>query len=229
MEPTKLAIIGGTGAQGSALAARFARGGIPIVIGSRDAQRGAEAARALNARLASSGGAAFPPIEGASNRDAAIQSEVVLLAIPYSGMEPILKELYEAVQGKIVINIASALDPQRKSRAKPPPAGSITAEVQQFFGDQVRVVAALQNISPEKLQSEDEVIDSDVLVCGGDRAARDTVIALIRQAGMDAFDAGTLANAVAVETLTAVLIAVNLRYKVHGAGIRLTSVPREPR
>ncbi|MCL4394324.1 MAG: NADPH-dependent F420 reductase, partial [Chloroflexi bacterium] len=104
--------------------------------------------------------------------------------------------------------------------------GSVTVEVQQFFGDSCRVVAAFQNISPERLESVDERIDSDVLVCGGDKQARETVIDLIHKAGIDAFDAGPVANAVAVETLTAVLIAVNIKYKVKGAGIRLTGVAR---
>lgn len=215
-----LAIIGGTGKQGTALAARFAKAGVPILIGSRDAQRGADAADALNAHLN------LQNISGTSNREAARRSDIVLLSVPYDGMQPILQDLQDAVQDKIVINIASSLDPEKKTRAKIPAEGSITAEVQNFFGEGTRVVAAFQNISPEKLESEDATIDSDVLVCGGDKEAREKVIALCAQAGIDAFDVGVLANAVAVETLTAVLIAVNVKYKVKGAGIRLTSVPR---
>ena len=221
-----LAIIGGTGKQGTALAARFAKAGIAVIIGSRDAQRGADAANVLNARLN------LQNISGTSNRDAAKQGDIVLLSVPYDGMQPILDDLKEAVQEKIVINIASSLDPEKKTRAKIPAEGSITAQVQNFFGEHTRVVAAFQNVSPEKLESVDAstgepvAIDSDVLVCGGDKDAREKVIALCAQAGIDAFDVGVLANAVAVETLTAVLIAVNVKYKVKGAGIRLTSVPR---
>lgn len=216
-----LAIIGGTGTQGTALAKRFALAGVPVILGSRDAQRGLDAASALNARLN------IDTVTGGSNRDAAQKGDILLLAVPYSGMQPILQDIYEVVENKkVVINIASSLDPEKKTRAKVPPSGSITAEVQNFFGERARVVAAFQNISPEKLEGASEAIDSDVLVCGGDRDAREQVIALCRQAGMDAFDVGMLANAVAVETLTAVLIAVNVKYKVKGAGIRLTSVPR---
>ncbi len=215
-----LSIIGGTGKQGTALAARFAKAGVSVIIGSRDAQRGADAANALNARLNLSS------VSGTSNRDAAQQGDIVLLSVPYDGMQPILEDLQEAVQEKIVINIASSLDPEKKTRAKIPAEGSITSQVQNFFGERTRVIAAFQNISPEKLESEDANIDSDVLVCGGDKDAREKVIALCAQAGIDAFDVGMLANAVAVETLTAVLIAVNVKYKVKGAGIRLTSVPR---
>jgi NADPH-dependent F420 reductase len=215
-----LAVIGGTGKEGNALAFRFARAGVRVAIGSRDPTRAQAAAGQLNERTGSS------VVEGYSNRDAASRSEVVLLAVPYDGMRPILEDVRDAVRGKIVVNIASSLDPERKSRAKPPAAGSVTAEVQQYFGDACRVVAAFQNISPERLQAADELIDSDVLVCGGDKDAREKVIDLIRQVGIAAFDAGTIANAVAVETLTAVLIAVNVKYKIKGAGIRLTGVPR---
>lgn len=215
-----LAIIGGTGKQGSALTARFAKAGVVVIIGSRDAQRGADAANALNARLG------LQNISGTSNREAAKQGDIVLLSLPYEGMQPILDDLKEAAQGKIVINIASSINPERKMRAQLHPKGSITAELQEFFGEGTRVVAAFQNISPEKLESEDATIDCDVLVCGGDKDARAQVIELSRRAGMEAFDVGMMVNAVAVETLTAVLIAINVKYKVKGAGIRLTNVPR---
>ncbi|MBI5034265.1 MAG: NADPH-dependent F420 reductase [Chloroflexi bacterium] len=215
-----IALIGGTGKEGNALAFRFAKAGVRVLIGSRDAIKALNAATEMNARIDTSS------VEGYSNRDAATKADIVLLSVPFDGMKPILEDLRDAVQGKIVINIASSLDPERKSRAKIPAAGSTTAEVQQFFGDSAKVVAAFQNISPEKLESVEEKIDCDVLVCGGDKASREIVIDLIRKIGIDAFDAGVLANAVAVEALTAVLIAVNLKYKIKGAGIRLVGVPR---
>lgn len=214
----KLAIIGGTGKQGSALAQRFARAGVPVILGSRDAARAETAAAGMRQQLG------IEQVSGASNREAAASADVVLLSVPYEGMTPILADLREAAQGKIVINIASALDPERKSRAKIPAAGSTTAEVQQFLGEGAKVVAAFQNIAPEKLEQSDGTIDCDVLVCGADRATREAVIELIRQAGLHGVDAGVLANAVAVETLTAVLIAVNIKYKVKGAGIRITGL-----
>ncbi len=218
---TTLAIIGGTGKEGNAIAARFARAGVPVVIGSRDAARGQAAAKEMNARLN------VEDVQGTSNRGAAEKADVVLLSVPYEGMSPILEDLKEAVQGKIVINIASSLDPEKKSRAKVPAAGSTTAEVQNFFGSGVKVVAAFQNIAPEKLAALDEKFDSDVLVCGADKETRAKVIDLIHRIGIDAFDVGVLANAVAVETLPAVLIAVNIHYKTKGAGIKLTGVPRQ--
>ncbi len=220
MADVSLAIIGGTGKEGNALARRFAQAGVRVLIGSRDAAKAQAAAQDLNTRI----GAAR--VEGYTNREAAERAEVLLLSVPYAGMQPILADVRAAAQNKIVINIAASLDPEKKSRAKPPAAGSVTAEVQQFFGDATRVVCAFQNISPEKLESVEEKIDSDVLVCGADKDTRAQVIELIRRIGVDAFDAGMLANAVAVEALTAALIAINLRYKTKGAGIRIVGVPR---
>jgi 8-hydroxy-5-deazaflavin:NADPH oxidoreductase len=216
-----IAIIGGTGKEGSALAARFAKAGVRVFIGSRDAVKAQTTAEALNKRISTTN------VEGGLNRDAAAKADIVLLSVPYDGMRPILEDIRDIAQNKIIINIASSLDPERKSRAKIPAAGSVTAEIQQFFGETTQVVAAFQNISPEKLEAVDEKIDADVLVCGGDKAARTVVVELIEKIGIDAFDAGVLANAVAVEALTAVLIAVNIKYKVKGAGIRITGVPRE--
>jgi NADPH-dependent F420 reductase len=220
MADVSLAIIGGTGKEGNALARRFAQAGVRVLIGSRDAAKAQAAAQALNTRI----GAAR--VEGYTNREAAERAEVLLLSVPYAGMPPILADVRAAAQNKIVINIAASLDPEKKSRAKPPAAGSVTAEVQQFFGDATRVVCAFQNISPEKLEAVEEKIDSDVLVCGADKDTRAQVIELIRRIGVDAFDAGMLANAVAVEALTAALIAINIRYKTKGAGIRIVGVPR---
>lgn len=215
-----IAVIGGTGKEGNAIAARFAKAGVRVLIGSRDATKAQNAAQELNARVGASNG------EGYSNRDAAARANIILLAVPYAGMQPILADLRDAAQGKIVISVVSSLDPEKKSRAKPPAAGSVTAEVQQFFGDAAKVVCAFQNISPEKLQAVEEKIETDVIVCGNDKDARATVIELIRRIGIDAFDGGALANAVAVEALTAILIAVNIKYKVRGAGVRITGVPR---
>ena len=177
-----LAIIGGTGKEGNALAFRFAKAGVHVIIGSRDATKGDTVAREMNARLG------VTNVSGTSNREAAARAEVVLLSVPYVGMQPILQDLRDAVQNKIVINISSSLDPERKSRAKPPVAGSVTAEVQQFFGETVKVVCAFQNISPEKLESVEDKVDTDVIVCGGDKAAREIVIDLIHRVGIDAFE-----------------------------------------
>jgi len=215
-----LAIIGGTGKEGSAIAARFAKAGVRTLIGSRDAAKAQNMANTINTKFN------IKNVEGYTNRDATAKADIVLLAIPYDGMKPILEDIKPAVPGKIIINIASSLDQEKKSRARINPAGSIAAEIQQFFGENAKVVDAFQNISPEQLEKFDEKIETDVLVVGADREARDLVIGLIKKIGIDAFDAGMIQNAVVVETMTAALIAINIRYKVKGAGIRIIGVPR---
>jgi 8-hydroxy-5-deazaflavin:NADPH oxidoreductase len=215
-----LAIIGGTGKEGSAIAMRFAKAGVRTIIGSRDAAKAQNMANTINTKFN------IKNTEGYTNRDATAKADVVLLAVPYDGMKPILEDIKPAAAGKVIINIASSLDAEKKSRARINPAGSIAAEIQAFFGEATKIVDAFQNISPEQLEKFDEKIETDVLVVGADRETRDMVIALIKKIGIDAFDAGMIQNSVIVETMTAALIAINIRYKIRGAGIHLVGVPR---
>ncbi len=213
-----LAIIGGTGREGSALAIRFAKAGVRIIIGSRDPIKAQNAACKINSKFN------ITNIEGFSNIEAAAKADIILLALPCDCLTPICTEIKQAVAGKVIINIASSLDSEKKSRAKINPSGSIAMELQNLFGADIKIVDALQHISPEQLMKFDEKIDADVLVVGADRQTREMVIGLIRKAGIDAFDAGTIENAVAVETLTAALIAINLHYKIVGSSIRIVGV-----
>jgi 8-hydroxy-5-deazaflavin:NADPH oxidoreductase len=215
-----LAIIGGTGKEGSAVAMRFAKAGVRTLIGSRDAAKAQNMANTINSKFN------IKNVEGYTNRDATAKADIVLLAVPYDGMKTILEDIKPAASGKVIINIASSLDAEKKSRARINPAGSIAMEIQNFFGETTKVVDAFQNISPEQLEKFDEKIETDVLVVGADRETRDMVIAMIKKIGIDAFDAGMIQNAVIVETMTAALIAINIRYKIKGAGIRMIGVPR---
>jgi NADPH-dependent F420 reductase len=215
-----LAIIGGTGKEGSAIAMRFAKAGVRTIIGSRAAEKAQAMAATINGKFG------IKNTEGYTNREATAKADIVLLAVPYDGMKPILEDIKPAAAGKVIINIASSLDAEKKSRARINPNGSIAMEIQTFFGESSKVVDAFQNISPEQLEKFDEKIETDVLVVGADRETRDMVIALIKKVGIDAFDAGMIQNAVIVECMTAALIAINIRYKIKGAGIRLIGVPR---
>jgi len=190
------------------------------LIGSRDALKAQTTANNMNTQFN------LKNVEGYTNRDATAKADIVLLAVPYDGMKPILEDIKPAAAGKVIINIASSLDAEKKSRARINPNGSIAMEIQNFFGPEIKVVDAFQNISPEQLEKFDEKIETDVLVVGADRETRDMVIGLIKKVGIDAFDAGMIQNAVIVETMTAALIAINIRYKIKGAGIRLIGVPR---
>ena len=222
MDPKQtIAVLGGTGKEGSGLALRWAHAGHPIVIGSRSPERAGEAAAAINARV--SGGRA----EGADNLSAAAKGEIVVLTVPYAAQLATLREVKPALAGKILIDVTVPLVPPQVSRVQLPEGGSAVVAAQKLLGDGVRVVSAFQNVSAELLADLGHAIACDVLVCGDDRAARAQVIALARAAGMRAFHAGPLANSAAAEALTSALIAINRQYKVTHSGIAITGLPAD--
>jgi NADPH-dependent F420 reductase len=212
-----LAIIGGTGALGTGLAIRWAAAGYPVILGSRAIEKAQEAA----ARIPASNGA--PPVRGADNRSAAAECDIAVVAVPYSNHDAILDEIKAAVAGKIVVDAVVPLVPPKVSVVQLPPGGSAAQIAQHRLGDAVRVVAAFHNVAAAKLSAGGSV-DCDVLVFGDDRDAREIVMALADAAGTRGIDAGPLANAVVGEALTSVLIGINRRYKVPGAGIRITGI-----
>ncbi len=215
-----IAVIGGTGALGGALAVRLAHSGHRVIIGSRDAAKGHAAARALAARL---GKAA---VTAAGNADAAGAAGMVILAVPYAVQRATVMEIRTALDGKILVDATAPLVPPRVGRVQLPEGGSAVAAIQVLLGPAVRVVSAFQNVAAQKLEKLDAAIEGDVLVCGDDSAARERVIALIESIGARGIDAGPICNSAAAEALTSVLIAINRRYKVPGAGIRIVGLER---
>jgi NADPH-dependent F420 reductase len=214
-----IAILGGTGKEGTGLALRWAKAGLRVLIGSRDPAKAERVAAELNAKLGREA------IKGLGNLDAAAQGEIVVLTVPYAAHLSTLAQVKEALAGKVLVDVTVPLDPENVRRVKLPPAGSAAQEAQQFLGEGVRVVSAFQNISETLLHDAEGPIDCDVLVCGNDKEAKRTVIRLAELAGMRAFDGGPVENSAAAEALTSVLIHLNIRYKVRGAGIRFTRVP----
>ncbi|MCS7250857.1 MAG: NADPH-dependent F420 reductase [Anaerolineae bacterium] len=214
----QIAILGGTGKEGSGLALRWARAGFPILIGSRDPERARHTAERLRAIVP--GG----ELIGLSNAEAAAQGEVVVVTVPYEGHAPILQGLRDLLAHKLIIDVVVPLDPQNPRRYVPPPDGSATAEAQRILGPKTPVVGAFHHISHLHLHNLEETPECDVLVVGDHREAKARVIALAEAIGFTAYDAGPLANAPAVEGLTAVLIGLNIRYKAHGTGIRITGI-----
>ena len=158
------------------------------------------------------------------NAAAAKEGEIVVLTVPYSAHAATIESVKEAVQGKIFVDVTVPLVPPKVSRVQMPAAGSASQEAQNLLGPNVKVVSAFQNISAEHLKDSDHPIDCDVLVCGDDKDAKAVVIALATDAGIKAWDAGPLANAVIPEGLASVLIGLNLRYKVKSSGIRITGI-----
>jgi 8-hydroxy-5-deazaflavin:NADPH oxidoreductase len=216
-----LAILGGTGAEGQGLALRFAHAGHRVIIGSRSAERAAAAAAEINRKLGREAAA------GASSQaEAAASADIVVLTVPYAAQRSTVEEVRDALAGKILIDATAPLKPPKVARVQLPPEGSAVAAIQALLGPAVRVVSAFQNVPAHRLKDLDGAVDCDVLVCGDDAAARETVIALAADIGLNAWHAGPIVNSAAAEALTSVLIAINMRYKSPGAGIRITGVIR---
>lgn len=215
-----LAILGGTGDLGTGLARRWAKAGHRVVIGSRSAESGARAAAALKEAVPGA------EADGMDNAGAAAAGEIVVLTVPYANHQPMLEVAKEHVQGKIFVDVTVPLMPPKVRTVHLPEAGSAAKAAQEFLGEDVRVVSAFQNIAATHLQDLAHDIDCDVLVCGNDPDARETVVKLAEDAGMKAWHAGRVENSVVAEALTSALIFMNARYKIDGAGIRITGEPK---
>ena len=218
--PTTIAVLGGAGKEGSGLALRWAHVGHKVIIGSRSAERAAEAAQEINDILGREAAS------GAANLAAGEAAEIVVLAVPFSAQRALAEEVRGALAGKILIDVTVSLVPPKVSRVQLPGGGSAVEAIQTMLGADVRVVSAFQNISAHHLKHLDAEIDCDVLVCSDDKDAADLVVGLSKQIGLGAWNAGVLANSVVSEALTSVLIALNMRYKVPGSGIRITGIER---
>ena len=216
-----IAILGGAGKEGGGLALRWADAGHHVVIGSRDPARAQEAAAAINATLGREAAS------GTDNLSAAEKAELVVLAVPYAAQQATVAAVRAALSGKILIDVTVPLVPPKVAQVQLPEGGSAVEAVQTMLGEAVKVVSAFQNISAHHLTHLGEAVDCDVLVCADDKDAGELVVGLAREIGLGAFYAGVLANSVVAEALTSVLIALNRRYKVPGAGIRITGIPRD--
>jgi len=220
---TTIAVLGGTGNEGPGLALRWAQAGHRVIIGSRRAEKAQRVAGELNEKLGAAGSGGHE-IEGMANPDAADTCDVAILTVPYGAQNALLETLRDPLQDKILINVNVALKPPKVARVYIPPEGSASEQAQSVLGDGVTVVAAFQNVSASELESPDSPVNCDVLVCGNKRAAKRIAIELVEDIGTRGIDAGPLVNAKAVEAMTSVLIGINIRYKVHGAGIRITGL-----
>jgi 8-hydroxy-5-deazaflavin:NADPH oxidoreductase len=222
----KIGILGGTGPEGSGLAYRWALAGEEIVIGSRDAQRAAETAAQLRTRI---GGAAR--VVGANNATTASQCDVVVLTVPFSGCAALLKQLKSVWKpGTVVIDTTVPLAATvggAPTRMLGVWQGSAAEQTKELLPAGMSVAAAFQNLGAELL-SKDEDVDCDILVCSDDEKAKQIASELAGKIpGARALNGGKLENARIVESLTALLIGINMRYKVHNAGIRFTGLPVE--
>jgi NADPH-dependent F420 reductase len=213
----KIAILGGTGKEGAGLALRWAQAGHSIIIGSRDAERARAKAAELRER------SHRLPIIGHTNLEAAELGEVVVIALPAVGLSATLPEVREATRNKVVVSTVVPLTFGGPRLFTPPPQGSAAEEVQELLPD-ARVVAAFHHIAAHELAETDHEIECDLLLCGGDAAAKDVVTTLGVSLGLRAIDVGPLTNAGPVEGITALLATINRRYKLKNSGIKITGL-----
>ena len=216
-------IIGGTGALGAGLARRWAKAGVPVVLGSRSAERASEAAEKVRADVPDADAAGF------ENGEAASKGQIVFLTVPFRAQSENLNNLREALQpGQILVDctvpLAAAVS-GKATRSLGVWQGSAAQQAQEMVPDGVTVISALHTVGAPTLADLDAELGEDILVCGDKKADKARVARLIELIpGLRAVNAGALEMARIVEQLTPMLISVNTRYKTH-AGIRLTGLP----
>ena len=222
---------------GSGLALRWFRAGERVIIGSRDAQRAQSCAGQILERiLAANPLLKLPdpnPLTGADNASAVAAASVVVLAVPFEGHASLLKQLKPTFQPNVVLIDATvplaASVGGRATRTLGVWQGSAAQQAAELVPEGVAVAAAFQNLSAEALRGEGAV-DCDVIVCTDDPRAREVTSELAEKIpGVRAVNGGNLENARILEHITALLITLNIRHRVHAAGLRITGLPiREP-
>ncbi len=224
-QTSPVAIVGGTGALGSALALQLAKAGVNVRIGSRKLESAEEAAGRVQSRLDD----ANAPVSGHVNEDAVSGCEVVFLTVPFRAQSENLTNLKNAMtEGQILVDatvpLAAAVS-GKATRTIGVWQGSAAQQAQEMAADGVTVVSALHTVSAVTLGDLENVHEEDVLVCGNKKAAKARVAGLIELIpGLRAVDGGPLEAARIAEQITALLIGVNIRYKTH-AGIQFTQLP----
>ena len=220
--PSSVSIIGASGALGQGLALRWAQAGVPLVLGSRDAERAAEAAAAVVAAVP---GAA---VEGVDNAAAAAASPVVVLSVPFSAQAKTLKQISESLKpGQLLIDASVPLAAQvggKPTQILGVWQGSAAQQAASLLPEGVAIVSALHTVSAATLAEPEHKFDEDVLICGDEKEQKAIASELIEAiSGLRAVDAGRLENSRITESLTALMIGINIRNKAH-AGIRITGL-----
>lgn len=214
-----VAFVGGTGPQGRGLAKRLAGAGYAVLIGSRTHERAQEAVDEIAQAVPEAA------VSGSDNAAVCQQAEVVVVVVPYAAQQATLEPLAGAIGDKVVVNCVNALAFDATGpHPVPVPSGSAAEECQALLPG-ARVVGAWQNVSAVTLNRPHERVDVDVLLTGDDENARAIVARLVEDIdGMRAVHAGALRLSRPIEEMTAVLVSVNKRYKIH-AGMRVAGLP----
>lgn len=209
-----ISILGGTGDLGTGLAIRWSKAGYKIVIGSRTLEKAQNAVANLKKISPET------PADAMENADAAAAGDIVVLTVPAEHQLSTLDTVRAGLDGKILIDVTVPLVPPKVGTVQLPPEGSAGKRAQDHLGEEVQVVTAYQNVAAHLLQ-EDVKIECDVLVCGNKKAARDKVIQLTEEAGMNGWHAGPIENSAAAEALTSILIQINRRHDISHSGIKI--------
>jgi NADPH-dependent F420 reductase len=210
-KPT-IAILGGTGHEGTGLALRWASNGYEVIIGSRKEEKALQVTRELNEILGKD------LIRGMDNSSAAREADINVLTVVATAHEAAVTGLKDDLQGKILVDATARIKFPNPKPPEPPSAARIAQEI---LGDDVRVVAAFQNIPASTLKDLGKELDSDVLVCADQQDDAAQVMELIRGAGMNAYYVGNLDIAITVEGLTAVLVYLNKYNDIKHASIKI--------
>jgi NADPH-dependent F420 reductase len=152
----------------------------------------------------------------------------VVLTVPYGAHGDTVRAITEALAGKVLVDVTVPLVPPKVSRVNLPAGLAAALEAQQLVGPSTPVVAALHHVSATHLADPAHAIECDVLVAADDAQAKAVTIGLLRDLGLRGLDAGPLVNAIALESLTPVLIHMNRIYKSQGAGVVFTGLPGRP-
>ncbi len=221
--PSPVTIVGATGDLGFGLALRLAAAQVPVVIGSRDAGRAAEAAERVRAAVPGA------DARGLANPDAVAASELVVLSVPFASQASTLRSVRDAFKpGTLLLDVTVPLATAiggRPTRTLIVPQGSAAQQAQELVPAGVSVVSGLHTVAAKHLQELEHTLDEDVLIAGDDSDAKARVAALVRRIpGLRPIDAGRLENARITEQLTALTIGINIRHKAT-AGIKLTGLP----
>ncbi|MFL5817739.1 MAG: NADPH-dependent F420 reductase [Conexibacter sp.] len=223
MTPSPVTIVGATGDLGFGLALRLAQAGVPVVIGSRDAGRAAEAAERATATVPGA------DVRGLANPEAAAAADLVVLSVPFASQAGTLRSIRDALKpGTLLLDVTVPLATAiggRPTRTLIVPQGSAAQQAQELAPEGVIVVSGLHTVAAKHLAELEHALDEDVLITGNDRDAKQRVAALVRRIpGLRPIDAGRLETSRIVEQITALTIGINIRHKAT-AGIKLTGLP----
>jgi 8-hydroxy-5-deazaflavin:NADPH oxidoreductase len=210
-----IAVVGGTGHLGKAIARRLVKAGHEVTIGSRTADKAQATADEIGAAGAG------------ENSAVASGKEIVIVTVPYASQADTLKQIAPLVGSAIVIDTTVPLVPPKVMRVQLPAVGSAALEAKALLGDDVRFVTSFHSVAAHILAT-DAKVDCDVLVFSDDVEARNVVIGLIGDMAMRGLSGGALANSAAAEALTSILIYMNKTYGADGAGVRFTGLTKAP-